>query len=602
MTITLLLFALCTSLVATEAQASSSKTIDNANINSGSSFKTPDWVKNAIFYQIFPDRFRDGNPDNNAWGNGTSGDILWKNPGDWPSTVYAVNRTWGEYPYLDPPYGRDWFGGDLQGVQEKASYLSDLGITAIWFNPIMDSTDNHGYTVIDYKSVNRYFGVNHRDASGRLILDYNASIEVFKNMTAALDKHGIKVVLDGVFNHFSAKNQWFDRDNDFPTDGAYESLSSPWYSWFKFYSWPNDYQTFGGVKNMPKLQEVDGFKNYIYRANDSVIRFWNNLGVSGWRLDYANGLSHEFWREFRTYYKQLNPEGFILGEYWENAHDWLQGDQWDAVMNYPFRNAVLDWANGGRVASFNESLWNVRSWYPEEALYTLFNILDSHDVERVLSALGENKTRMKLAVIFQMTYPGIPVVYYGDEVGMSGPGPFEHARQCYPWPDKGGTPDEDMFSHYKKLISIRKSYSVLRTGSLSTLLVDDANNIYALLRQDNSSNPIAVLVYNNGANQRSVTLNVTGLLPEGTSLTDVLNDRVYKVKNGRITLPVDGLWASILIGANATLPPAPFEFPLIYIYATTAGAAVFVVAAVVVRTVGHRRKISRATVKPDANE
>jgi len=548
MAISLLLFTPYISPIVKEPQ--NNKVTDNISINSNSSFKTLDWVKHAIFYQIYPDRFRDGTPNNNARGDGSSwGDILWKNPGDWPSTVYAANRTWGEYPYLNPPYGRDWFGGDLQGVEEKASYLADLGITSIWFNPTMDSTDNHGYTVIDYKSVNRYFGINHRDANGTLILDYNASIEVFKNMTAALDEYGIKVVLDGVFNHCSAKNQWFDRDDDFPTDGAYENQSSPWYSWFKFYTWPSSYETFGGVKNMPAVQEVDGFRDYVYRVNDSVIKFWNDLGVDGWRLDVGDGLSHGFWQEFRTYYKQLNSEGFILGEYWGNAHDWLQGDQWDSVMNYPFRGAVLDWASGGSVTAFDNSLGNIRSWYPEEAFYMLFNILDSHDVDRALSVLEENKTRMKLAVIFQMTYPGVPVVYYGDEVGMSGPGWFEHARQCYPWPDTGGSPDMDMFNHYKTLIAIRNSYPVLRVGILETRLVDDARNIYVLARRHNST--VAILVYNNGDASQTVNVDVSDLVTDGTILTDILNNKTYTVSGGMITVQTNGMWANIILSPSA---------------------------------------------------
>jgi len=533
-----------------------------------------EWMKHAIFYQIYPDRFRDGNPNNNAWGDGTSGDILWKNPGDWPSTVYAANRTWGEYPYLDAPYGRDWFGGDLQGVAEKASYLADLGITAIWFNPTMDSTDNHGYTVIDYKSVNRYFGMNHRDAEGTLILDYNTSLEVFKNMTAALDKYGIRVILDGVFNHVSAKNQWFDRDNDFPTDGAYESKTSQWYDWFVFYNWPDDYKCWWGVENMPEPEEVAGFKDYIYRADDSVIKFWNNLGVDGWRLDCGPDVSDEFWREFRTYYKEINPEGFILGEAWGDSSRWLQGDQWDSTMNYPFRSAVLNWANGGSVSSFASSLNNIRSWYSEEVFYTLFNILDSHDVPRALSELGEDKTRMKLAVIFQMTYPGVPVVYYGDEVGMSGPGWFEHARQCYPWPDTGGSPDVDMFNHCKKLIEIRNSHPVLRVGTLETRLVDDAKNIYVLARRHGST--AAILVYNSGGTAQTVNVNVGDLVDEGTILTDVLNNETYIVSGGMITVQTKGMWANIILSPSAvscdsTGSPKDIFYPEDHIYVKGAG-------------------------------
>jgi len=507
------------------------------------SLETPDWVKKAVFYQIFPERFRDGNSSNNA----KTGDVLWKN--DMWST-YAYSKPWGG----TPTGNNDWFGGDLQGVAEKASYLADLGITAIWFNPTMDSTDNHGYTVIDYKSVNRYFGINHRVGT-KVIPDYNASTEVFRNMTAALDEYGINVVLDGVFNHCSAKNKWFDIDNDYPTDGAYESNMSQWYDWFVFTNWPHDYKCWYGYKAMPEPEEDKPdsagicFKDYIYRANDSVIKFWNDLGVDGWRLDCGVDVSHEFWKEFRTHYKGLNPDGFILGEYWGDARDWLQGDQWDSVMNYPFRTAVLNWAKGGGVSTFDSTLRNIKSWYSEEeAFYTLFNILDSHDVTRALSELGENKTKMKLAVIFQMTYPGVPVVYYGDEVGMTGVGD-PGCRRTYPWPDKGGSPDMDMLNHYKRLIAIRKGYPVLSVGSLQTNLVDNAKKVYVLARKDNSSR--AILVYNNGNLTQTVNVTVSDLgLADGSTLTDVLNNEVYTVSGGKVTVQTRGMWASILISPS----------------------------------------------------
>jgi glycosidase len=196
---------------------------------------------------------------------------------------------------------------------------------------------------------------------------------------------------------------------------------------------------------------------------------------------------------------------------------------------------------------------SIQRGYPSEAFYTAFNLLGSHDTERALTHLGGDKTKMRLAVIFQMTYPGSPVIYYGDEVGMTGFSDPD-CRRSYPWPDLGFSPDVDMLAHYKKLISMRKSYSVLRTGSLSTLLVDDANHIYALIRRDNSSNPIAVLIYNNGYTPETVTLDLTNFLSEESNLTDVLNNKTYRVKGGKITVLVDALWASILIGGNVTLP------------------------------------------------
>jgi len=563
-----------------------------------STFKTPDWVKNAIFYEIFPDRFRDGDPINDPVGNGTSGDILWKawsGPSQNYATVYALKMPWTALPIEGSGASADWFGGDLKGIQDKVPYLTSLGITAIYLTPIMDSTDNHGYTVIDYKSVNPYFGASKRAANGTLIPDPKASIQVFKNMTNALHQDGIKVILDGVFNHVSAKSQWFNRDNDYSTLGAFQSRNSTWYNWFTFYDWPNNYYHWDGDWNMPVVNETAAFENYIYgNPNNSVIKFWNDLGVDGWRLDTGQDVSHAFWQGFRTAYKALNPNGYIVGELFSgNPSPWLQGDQWDSAMNYQFMNAVLTWASGSNVLSvtaLDDALATIRQEYPPQAFYASFNILDSQDTVRALTYFMQNFTslavareKMKLAVIFQMTYPGAPVIYYGDEVGMQGLTDPD-CRRPYPWSDMGLTPDNDMLAHYEKLIAIRKSYSVLRTGSLSTLLIDDTNHIYALLRQDNSTNPVAVLVYNNGNSQKSVTLNVLGILADGTTLTDVLNHNVYKVENGKITVTVQGLWADILIGGSVELPG---QFPWVYIYI---GAPVVAIIAAVVTCVYWRRK------------
>ncbi len=511
-------------------------------------FKTPEWVKHAIFYQIFPDRFRDGNPANNPW----TGDVHW----GWLD-LYNEMREWGD-PRIGN--GRTWFGGDLQGVQEKIPYLVNLGITAIYFTPIHHSSDSHGYTVIDYKSISPHFGTHQRGPDGEIILDPEGSLQVFKELMTALDDENIKVILDAVWNHSSAKHPWFDRDDDFPTLGAYESKESPWFHWFNFYEWPDSYEGWWGFPHMPAIVEVDEFKDYIFRdPENSVIRFWDDLGVDGWRLDVPGDTSHEFWKGFRTYYKQLNPEGYIVGEWWRDASPWLQGDQWDATMNYRFRDAVLLWANGGSVSSFDSSLRNIQRDYPPQAFFASFNLLSSHDPERALWVLDNCKDRMKLAVIFQMTYPGAPVVYYGDEIGMSGSGdPYN--RNPFPWPDTDKVtmtldtglevpfePNFDMLKHHRKLIEIRRNYSVLRTGAIATKLVDDANDIYVLFRQDNSENPFAVLTYNSGETLREVVINVGEYLGDGEILTDVFNEKSYVVRDGKVTVSVDGMWASILI-------------------------------------------------------
>ncbi|MDI6884568.1 MAG: alpha-amylase family glycosyl hydrolase, partial [Hadesarchaea archaeon] len=279
----------------------------------------------------------------------------------------------------------------------------------------------------------------------------------------------------------------------------------------------------------------------------SVITFWDELGVDGWRLDCGPDVSHEFWKEFRTCYKQLNPEGYVVGECWQHAGLWLQGDEWDGVMNYLWHDAVLSWARGGEVSSLDYKLRGIQGSYPEEAWRACLNLLGSHDTGRALTRLMDDKTRMKLAVIFQMTYPGVPCIYYGDEVGLTGGGDPE-CRKTYPWEDLGGNPDMQMFEHHKKLIEIRMRYPVLRTGSLKTLKVDDGAHIYVLGRK--LGDQVAVLIYNNGSSAENVTVDLGELAPAGTKFIDVLNEnREYTAGNG-LTLTTDGMWANILIGTS----------------------------------------------------
>ncbi|MDI6883877.1 MAG: glycoside hydrolase family 13 protein, partial [Hadesarchaea archaeon] len=494
------------------------------------------------------ERFRNGNPNNDAVGDGSSGDLLLK---EWTTLggltypdLYAKKMNWTDDVETDIPWanetaptlGRDYFGGDLEGVREKIPYLTDLGVNAIYFNPIMEGPHTHGYSVNDYKSVCRYFG----------------GLQAFRALMKELDANNMKVILDGVFNHCCVRNRFFDRESEYPTDGAYESKQSPWYDWFTFSTWPKEYARWGGFYHIPEINETDGYKDYVYRATDSVIKFWNDLGVDGWRLDVANQISHTFWKEFRTYCKRMNPDGYLVGEIWSVQSEWLQGDEFDGLMNYPWRGAVIGWVNGGNPSWFNSELQHIRDSYPGEAFYTLLNSLSTHDTHRILTELGGNKQKAKLAVIFQMTYPGAPCIWYGDEVGMTSDHPRgsgnktradPFTRRPYPWADQGypvsaqpGVPDMDMHAHYKKLIGIRMQHPVLRTGSLKTLMADDGKRIYALGRK--LGDQVAVLVYNNGGSPQTVTVDLGTLAPAGTKFIDVLNQNVKYTASSGVTLTV----------------------------------------------------------------
>lgn len=524
------------------------------NTLDGDNFRTPDWVKNAIFYQILPYAFRNGSQANDPKDT------------DWYLRRENIHIEAFDRDNLPPgmSHGKTWFGGDLQGIREKIPYLENLGVNAVYLNPTFDSTQAHGYSVINYKSVNRYFGVNHRE-NGRLILDYENSLDVFENMMESFTEHDMRVILDGVFNHCSAKNSWFDIDNEWPnTLGAYESKKSPYYNWFEFKKWPEKYVNYGSDPLMITVMNVKGFRESVFGGENSVLGFWDNYGVDGWRLDTADGQPHSFWQKFRENYKQIDPKGYIVGEIGGDPSTWLQGDEFDSTMNYHFRNAVISWAGGVKPTIFHKKLKS-REDYPKEAFYASFNLLGSHDRIRALSALDDNVKRMKLAVIFQMTYPGAPVIYYGDEIGMRG-GTSISARCPYPWPDSGQErilvrpalrvpfePNMDLFHHYQKLIEIRKKYSVLRTGSLHFKKAVNENNLYILERYDDSNHPRAVLIYNNGSEPQQVELQVDNFLPDRAIIKDVLNENEYVVKNGKLETQVKGMWANVLLWEKGDL-------------------------------------------------
>jgi len=572
--------------------ASSSKILDVGAAASPSTYRAPDWVMNAVFYQIMVDRFYNGDPsndpDNNtlllrSWTNinGVTFPDLYARKMRWTEDV-ETNVLWpddyGNLRYA-PTLGRDYYGGDFKGIMDKLPYLENLGITAIYFNPIHDGPHFHGYTVENYESANKFYG----------------GLDMFKQMLSALKEKGIRVILDGVFNHTSCTHPWFDRENRFPDYlGAYESQNSPYFSWYKFWQWPLNYEGWNNFSHVPQLQLTEGYKDYLYRSSNSLLKYWNDIGIDGWRLDLAMQIKDRFgwafWREFSQAFSQLNSEGYLVAEPDHGTAaqpDYVTQGYLDGVMNYAWMHAVIDWVNGtASPSSFAGRLEYIKNAYPADAFYTQLNILSSHDDHRLRTRVGGRIDRVKLAVIFQMTYPGAPCIWYGDEVGMTsdyprGSGTVRDAdpftRRPFPWPELGypvseqpDVPNWDIFRHYQNLISIRKSYQVLRTGTVETLMTDDGKKILALFRKlpnpsltkySNWRTEYAVLVYNSGASPQSVTLNLTGKVPNGTELVDVLNgNRKYTVTNGTVSLTVENMWAAILVYTSNQPPVADFTF------------------------------------------
>ncbi|CQR54569.1 alpha-glycosidase [Paenibacillus riograndensis] len=407
----------------TERPANPNRLFEFPYINRGDVFTPPAWVKDAVFYQIFPERFANGDPSRN------------------PADV----QPWGETPTPE-----NFFGGDLQGVIDHLDHLSELGITGIYFTPIFTATTNHKYDTEDYMSVDPHFG----------------DVETLKKLVAACHERGIRVLLDAVFNHSGRTFAPF-------VDVLEKGEASPFKDWFHVREFPLQvvdniptYDAFAFEPLMPKLNtENPAVKEYLLK----VAEYWiTEVGIDGWRLDVANEVDFEFWRDFRKVVKRANPDAYILGEIWHESSPWLEGDKFDAVMNYPFTDAVLDFFVYGTLDAegFANAIGKQLSRYPLQASEVAFNLLDSHDTPRLLTLAGGDKNKQKLAALFQFTFMGTPCIYYGDEIGMDGEGD-PGCRKCMEWNPEHQ--DLDLFSFYRKLIEIRSSHPELRTGTFTFL-------------------------------------------------------------------------------------------------------------------------------------
>ena len=406
-----------------ERPANPNRLFEFPYISRGDVFTPPAWVKDAVFYQIFPERFANGNPDIS------------------PTNV----EPWGGTPRPD-----NFFGGDLQGVIDHLDHLTELGITGIYFTPVFTATTNHKYDTEDYMQVDPHFG----------------DVDTLKRLVDACHERGIRVLLDAVFNHAGRTFAPF-------VDVLEKGEDSEYKNWFHIREYPLQvvnniptYDAFAFEPLMPKLNtEHPEVKEYLLK----VAEYWiKEVGIDGWRLDVANEVDHEFWRDFRKVVKRANPEAYILGEIWHESAPWLEGDKFDAVMNYPFTDAVLDFFVYGTLDAegFAHSIGRQLSRYPLQASEVAFNLLDSHDTARLLTVAEGDKNVMKLAALFQFTFMGTPCIYYGDEIGMDGGGDPD-CRKCMEWnPERQ---DRDLFNFYRKLIEIRGSHPALRTGRFSFL-------------------------------------------------------------------------------------------------------------------------------------
>ena len=416
----------------------------------------PTWVRDAVFYQIFPERF-------------ANGDTAIDPPGTLP---------WGGVPTP-----RNYFGGDLRGIIDHLDYVSSLGVTALYLNPVFASGTNHKYQTRDYLTIDPAFGDE----------------RVFRELIDACHVRGLRVILDGVFNHTGVDFFAF-------ADVKKRGTASKYRDWYFFHGFPvgppssPNYECWWSIGALPKLNTGNAeVRRYLF----GVTRRWTELGIDGWRLDVPNEIPHDFWIEWRRLVRAMNPDAYIVGEIWDDGAAWLQGDQFDAVMNYRFRAACVDFfaARTSTVSALDSALRAVRHGFRDEVNLAAFNLLGSHDTERFLTLCGGEEDRWKLGMIFLLTYPGVPCLYYGDEVGMAG-GKDPACRGPMVWEES--KQNGRMLEFTRKIVALRRRYDVLRRGTFEPVVVDDARRLYGFIRREGEA--VALVILNGSDRDQLVTL------------------------------------------------------------------------------------------------
>ena len=495
----------------------------------------PDWFGRGVSYQIFPDRFcRSHLPD----AAGLVGDR-------------TVHENWQDTPEYRPDErgeirNRDFFGGDLAGIISKLDYLKSLGVTTLYLNPIFEAASNHRYNTADYMAIDPMLGTE----------------EDFRALCREAHARGMRVLLDGVFNHTGSASRYFNADGFYPDLGAAQSKDSPYYNWYHFSHWPDSYDAWWGIKTLPAVEENQAsYRDFIIRSEDSVVRHWLRCGADGWRLDVADELPDDFIAELRQAMDAEKPDCLLLGEVWEDgsnkiAYDqrrkYLLGRETHGLMNYPFRTAALDWLCGGDAAAFRESMEQLRENYPSPAFYSAMNFLSTHDTPRILTLLGGEPTpadkaeraaaqlspagrelarrRLMLGALLLYAFPGSPTVYYGDEAGMEG---YEDPlnRRAFPW----GAEDEELLRWYRKLGQLRGGRPSLQRGDICYLYADGSG--LALRRQWDSE--VTTAAMNSGKEPLTMTLS----WPHPIA-TDAMTGQQFLADHGTVRLilpPVSGV-------------------------------------------------------------
>ncbi len=568
-------------------------------------FKTPEWAKGAVMYQIYVDRFYNGDPTN---------DVL---SGEYEYVGDKTVRVEDWYKYPAAMGVREFYGGDLQGVLDKMDYLQDLGIDVIYFNPLFVSPSNHKYDIQDYDYIDPHFGriisdegeLLHPDQkenrfAGRYIdrvtnkINLEASNELFAKVVEEAHKRGMRVILDGVFNHCGSFNKWMDKERIYESvpgydKGAYVAQDSPYRNYFQFYNeyaWPynGNYDGWWGHDTLPKLNYEKSKELFDYVMRIAAKWVSPPYNADGWRLDVAADLGHSpeynhyFWQEFRRAVKEANPDAIVLAEHYGSPRAWLNGKEWDTVMNYDaFMEPVTWFLTGmqkhsddyrgdmyGNVDHFMGAMYHHMASFTTPSLQIAMNELSNHDHSRFLTRTNKkvgrtntlgpeaadrdiNKAVMREAVVMQMTWPGAPTIYYGDEAGLCGFTDPDN-RRTYPW----GREDKEMIRFHKEMIRIHKENKELLTGSFKYLLGEYNIMCYGRFNK----NARTVVVVNNNEHEVTKEISVWYLgIPKECSMKQLMlshnggfttEEQEYFVKSGKITVTLPPTSAVVLHHAS----------------------------------------------------
>ena len=512
--------------------------------------EVPAWFGEGVTYQIFPDRFRRTRvPDPTGMVGGRS-----------------VHTGWEEEPVYRPDSNgevrnRDFFGGDLAGVREKLGYLRGLGVDTLYFCPIFEAPENHRYGTGDYEKIDPMLGTE----------------ADFRALCAEAHALGMRVVLDGVFNHQGFVSRYFNGDGSYESVGAVQSQDSPYYPWYHFSHWPDKYDSWWGIYSLPAVNEADSsYRRYIFGGADSIIRRWLAAGADGWRLDVADELPDDFIHGIHAAARQAKPEAVIIGEVWEDGSNkiaysqrrrYLLGSETHGLMNYPFRTALLAYLSGGDADDFREAMETLRENYPPAAFYSAMNFLGTHDTPRILTLLGADRTpdtkaerasyrllpreraagiaKLRLAALVLFTFPGSPMIYYGDEAGVCGWTDPDN-RRTFPW----GKEDLELTEFHRYLTGIRNRTPAFRRGAFKSLLAENGMIAYGRFDADEQG----VVVVNSEDYAQRVRIPVWEAEVTADAMVRVMLTDAKRYNVGSLKYPVvDGVMEVELPGNGAMI-------------------------------------------------